>query len=107
MAEKVDLQVIGVVENMSWFTGDDGTRYELFGAGGGEELAGELGVPLLARIPLVPELREGGDVGRPIVVADPDGEVAQVFRDARRADRHRAGAEADLQPAAQDQLSST
>src|SRR5947208_2727785 len=80
MAEKVDLQVIGVVENMSWFTGDDGKRYELFGAGGGEELAGELGVPLLARIPLVPELRAGGDVGRPIVAADPDGEVAQVFR---------------------------
>ncbi|HLM16443.1 MAG TPA: P-loop NTPase [Acidimicrobiia bacterium] len=81
MAEKVDLQVIGVVENMSWFTGDDGKRYELFGSGGGEELAGELGVPLLARIPLVPELREGGDVGRPIVAVDPDGDVAHVFRD--------------------------
>ncbi len=80
MAEKVDLQVIGVVENMSWFTGDDGTRYELFGAGGGEELADELGVPLLARIPLVPALREGGDVGRPIVVDDPEGEVSEVFR---------------------------
>jgi ATP-binding protein involved in chromosome partitioning len=80
MAEKVELQVIGVVENMSWFTGDDGTRYELFGAGGGEELAGELGVPLLAQIPLVPELRAGGDIGRPIVAAEPDGEVAQVFR---------------------------
>ena len=80
MAEKVELQVIGVVENMSWFTGDDGTRYELFGAGGGEELANELNVPLLAQIPLVPELREGGDVGRPIVTVDPDGEVGQVFR---------------------------
>ncbi len=80
MAEKVDLQVIGVVENMSWFTGDDGKRYELFGAGGGAELAGELGVPLLGQIPLVPELRAGGDVGRPIVATDPDGEVAQVFR---------------------------
>ena len=79
MAEKVDLQVIGVVENMSWFTGDDGKRYELFGSGGGEELAQELGVPLLARIPLVPELREGGDVGRPIVATDPDGEVAREF----------------------------
>jgi ATP-binding protein involved in chromosome partitioning len=80
MAEKVDLQVIGVIENMSWFTGDDGTRYELFGAGGGEELAHDLGVPLLAQIPLVPELREGGDVGRPIVAVDPDGEVGRVFR---------------------------
>ena len=81
MAEKVELKVIGVIENMSWFTGDDGTRYELFGAGGGEELAGELGVPLLARIPLVPELRQGGDVGRPIVAVDPDGDVGRVFRE--------------------------
>jgi ATP-binding protein involved in chromosome partitioning len=80
MAEKVDLDVIGVIENMSWFTGDDGKRYELFGAGGGEELAGDLGVPLLAQIPLMEALREGGDVGRPITVTDPDGEVAQLFR---------------------------
>jgi ATP-binding protein involved in chromosome partitioning len=80
MAEKVDLDVIGVIENMSWFTGDDGKRYELFGAGGGEELAGDLGVPLLAQIPLMEALREGGDVGRPITVTDPHGEVAQLFR---------------------------
>jgi ATP-binding protein involved in chromosome partitioning len=66
---------------MSWFTGDDGKRYELFGAGGGDELAAGLGVPLLARIPLVPELREGGDLGRPIVATDPAGEVANAFRD--------------------------
>ncbi|MEX1009625.1 MAG: Mrp/NBP35 family ATP-binding protein [Acidimicrobiia bacterium] len=80
MAEKVDLDVIGVIENMSWFRGDDGTRYELFGAGGGQELADQLGVPLLGRVPLVPALREGGDEGRPIVVARPDDEAAQVFR---------------------------
>jgi ATP-binding protein involved in chromosome partitioning len=80
MAEKVELDVIGVIENMSWFRGNDGTRYELFGSGGGEELSRELGVPLLAQIPLVPALREGGDVGRPIVVEEPDGEVAQAFR---------------------------
>jgi ATP-binding protein involved in chromosome partitioning len=81
MAEKVDLQVIGVIENMSWFTGDDGKRYELFGAHGGAQLADELDVPLLGQIPLVPELREGGDIGRPITVTEPDGEVAAVFRD--------------------------
>ena len=81
MAAKVDLQVIGVIENMSWFTGDDGKRYELFGAHGGAQLADELGVPLLGQIPLVPELREGGDTGRPITVTDPDGDVAAVFRD--------------------------
>jgi ATP-binding protein involved in chromosome partitioning len=80
MAQKVDLTVIGVVENMAWFTGDDGTRYELFGAGGGAELAADLSVPLLAQIPLVPELREGGDRGRPIVVARPDDEASIVFR---------------------------
>jgi ATP-binding protein involved in chromosome partitioning len=80
MAEKVNLDVIGVVENMSSFRGDDGKVYELFGAGGGEELASKLGVPLLGRVPLVPALREGGDHGRPIIVADPDDETSVVFR---------------------------
>ncbi len=68
MAHKVRITVSGVIENMSWFTGDDGTRYELFGAGGGQELADDLDVPLLARIPLVPALREGADTGAPIAV---------------------------------------
>jgi ATP-binding protein involved in chromosome partitioning len=80
MAQKVNLEVKGVIENMSWFTGDDGKRYELFGAGGGDELATRLGVPLLGRVPLVPELRAGGDAGRPIAAIDPDGEAAGVFR---------------------------
>ena len=72
MAEKVHLEVKGVIENMSWFTGDDGKRYEIFGAGGGQELADELGVPLLGQIPLLPALREGGDDGRPIAAVDPE-----------------------------------
>ncbi len=63
MAKKVNQDIVGVVENMSWFTGDDGTRYELFGAGGGEELARELDAPLLGKVPLVPALREGADTG--------------------------------------------
>lgn len=79
MAEKVELDVIGVVENMSYFRGDDGKAYEIFGAGGGERLAARLGVPLLGQVPLVPALREGGDVGRPIVDTEPDGEPARVF----------------------------
>jgi ATP-binding protein involved in chromosome partitioning len=80
MAEKVHLPVRGVIENMSWFTGDDGRRYELFGAGGGQELADELGVPLLGQLPLVLALREGGDAGRPITAVDPDSEAGRCFR---------------------------
>jgi ATP-binding protein involved in chromosome partitioning len=78
-ARKLKLSVRGVIENMSWFTGDEGTRYELFGSGGGAQLSSELGVPLLAQVPLVPALREGGDIGIPVAVADPDGEAAAVF----------------------------
>jgi ATP-binding protein involved in chromosome partitioning len=79
MAEKVNLEVKGVIENMSWFTADDGTRYELFGSGGAEDLASRIDVPMLGKIPLVPLLREGGDVGRPIMVTEPDGEAARAF----------------------------
>jgi ATP-binding protein involved in chromosome partitioning len=84
MAQKVNLTVTGVIENMSWFRGDDGKAYELFGAGGGQELADTLGVPLLGRVPLVPELREGGDVGRPIIVSDPDNEASKAFTEIAR-----------------------
>ena len=79
MAKKVNLPVRGVIENMSWFTGDDGKRYELFGAGGGRELADDLGVPLMAQIPLVAQLREGGDDGRPIAAVAPDSEAGAAF----------------------------
>ena len=79
MSHKVNLEVKGVIENMSWFTGDDNKRYELFGAGGGQELADRLEVPLLAQIPLVSKLREGGDHGRPIMAAGPDSEASKGF----------------------------
>jgi ATP-binding protein involved in chromosome partitioning len=84
MAHKVNLEVKGVIENMSWFTGDDGTRYELFGSGGGQELASRLEVPLLGRIPLVPALREGGDAGRPIVAVEPGSEASAAFFEVAR-----------------------
>ena len=84
MAQKVNLTVTGVIENMSWFRGDDGKAYEIFGRGGGQELADALAVPLLGKIPLVPELREGGDDGRPIIVADPDNEASVAFREIAR-----------------------
>ena len=79
MAAQVDQEVVGVVENMSWFTGDDDKRYELFGAGGGESLAEELKVPLMTQIPLLPAMREGADDGRPLAVAAPDSEAAAAF----------------------------
>ncbi len=79
MAQTVHLEVKGVIENMSWFTGDDGKRYYLFGAGGGQELAERLEVPLLGMVPLTPALREGADSGQPLVATDPDSEAGQVF----------------------------
>ena len=84
MAEKVNLQIRAVVENMSWFRGEDEKRYDIFGSGGGEALANELEVPLLGQVPLVTELREGGDVGRPIVVSNPESEAASIFREMAR-----------------------
>jgi len=81
MARKVNLKVRGVIENMSWFTGDDGKRYEIFGSGGGGLLAEALDVPLIGQIPLITELRRGGDVGVPITVDDPEGQAATAFTD--------------------------
>ncbi len=80
MANKVNQEILGVVENMAWFTGDDGTRYQLFGEGGGQLLADELEVPLLGRIPLVPAMREGADAGIPVSIAAPDSEASEAFR---------------------------
>lgn len=79
MADTVNQEVLGVVENMSWFSGDDGKRYELFGRGGGQALADELKVPLLAQIPLLPAMREGADQGLPVSLAAPGSEAAQSF----------------------------
>jgi ATP-binding protein involved in chromosome partitioning len=84
MARKVNLGVVGVIENMSWFTCEHGDRYALFGDGGGQELADDLEVPLLGQIPLVPELRAGGDAGMPIVVARPDDDASVAFREIAR-----------------------
>lgn len=78
-ARKLKLAVRGVIENMSWFTGDDGKRYEIFGSGGGAQLAKELGIPLLGHVPLDVELREGGDQGRPIMATQRTKEVSEAF----------------------------
>jgi ATP-binding protein involved in chromosome partitioning len=79
MAEKTGLRVAGVVENMSFFRGDDGKQYRLFGAGGGRALAQRLGVPLLGEIPMDPRLGHFADVGAPMVLQAPDSEVAQAL----------------------------
>lgn len=78
-ARRLKLSVRGVIENMSWFSGDDGKRYELFGAGGGATLAKDLGVPLLGQVPLVNAVRLGGDEGNPVTAVDPGSETAQAF----------------------------
>jgi len=79
MAEKTGLKPTGVIENMSYFTCDHGTRYELFGRGGGETLAQRLRVPLLGQIPMDPNLMEFADKGAPIVLQAPDSAVAQAY----------------------------
>jgi len=84
MARRSYMPVVGVIENMTAFSCDHGSEYRIFGEGGGLELAESLGIPLLAQIPLDPEIVVGGDEGRPIVRARPDSEAAQAFRRAGR-----------------------
>jgi ATP-binding protein involved in chromosome partitioning len=84
MAEKVDLEIAGVIENMSGFTTPGGERYAIFGEGGGEALADELDVPLLGSIPLTMPLRAQADAGAPLVAVDPDDPAAQAIRHAAR-----------------------
>jgi ATP-binding protein involved in chromosome partitioning len=84
MAHKVNLEVAGVVENMSGFTTPSGERFQLFGEGGGQELADELDVPLLGKVPLTMPLREQADAGLPLVFADPDDPAAQGIRHTAR-----------------------
>jgi ATP-binding protein involved in chromosome partitioning len=84
MAHKVSLEIAGVIENMSGFTTPAGERYAIFGEGGGQELADELQVPLLGKIPLTMPLREHADSGVPLVLEDPDDPAAQAIRQAAR-----------------------
>ena len=72
MAQKTNMRVIGVVENMT---------SDVFGSGGGAQLARDVGVPLLGTVPLDPRLRESGDLGEPLVWADPDAEASRAILD--------------------------
>jgi ATP-binding protein involved in chromosome partitioning len=80
MFQKVNVPVLGIVENMSYFAAPDtGKRYEIFGSGGGETEAKRLGVPLLGKVPIEIPVRESGDAGKPIVLAQPKSEAAAAF----------------------------
>jgi ATP-binding protein involved in chromosome partitioning len=83
-ARRFNLEIAGVIENMSGFTTPAGERFTIFGEGGGQELADELDVPLLGKVPLQEELRVGADEGRPLVLSDPDAPASQaLFHTAR------------------------
>jgi ATP-binding protein involved in chromosome partitioning len=84
MAIKLKLEIAGVIENMSGFVTPGGERFQLFGEGGGQLLAEELEVPLLAKVPLTMALREQSDAGLPVVVSDPDDPAAQALRHGAR-----------------------
>ena len=81
MFRRLEVPVLGVVENMSYFICPGcQDRHEIFGSGGGERIAAQFGVPFLGAVPLQPRVREGGDQGRPVVVTHPDSAEAMAFR---------------------------
>ena len=79
MFDQVNIKVKGVIENMSWFTGDDGKQYHLFGSGGGKDLADRLEVDLIGQVPMTMPMREGSDQGRPVMAIDPENEASLAF----------------------------
>jgi ATP-binding protein involved in chromosome partitioning len=84
MAAKLKLEIAGVIENMSGFVTPGGERFQIFGEGGGQLLADELEVPLLAKVPLTMPLRQQSDSGLPLVISDPDDPAAQALRHCAR-----------------------
>jgi len=81
MFQKVNVPLLGVAENMSYFMDPAGQKHTLFGSGGGIVTAEKLGTTLLGQVPLIPEIRAGGDSGEPVVVSDPSGPAARIFRE--------------------------
>jgi ATP-binding protein involved in chromosome partitioning len=79
MFREVHVPVLGIIENMSYFVGEDGKRYEIFRHGGGRKLAQEAGVPFLGEVPIDPRVAESGDAGEPIVRRYPDAPVAKAY----------------------------
>ncbi|MGB3644049.1 MAG: Mrp/NBP35 family ATP-binding protein, partial [Mesorhizobium sp.] len=82
MFRKVDVPLLGIVENMSYFVAPDtGKRYDIFGHGGARREAERIGVPFLGEVPLVMDIRESSDGGRPVVATDPQGAEAAIYRE--------------------------
>ena len=79
MFKKLNIPILGIIENMSYLELENGDKMEVFGKGGGKALSEKTGIPLLGKIPLNPSIREGGDAGNPIVVADAESAVSQEF----------------------------
>lgn len=79
MFQTVRVPILGLIENMSYFVGDDGKRYDIFGKGGGERIAREMGIPFLGSIPIDPRVAESADRGDPLVHADPQSPIAQAY----------------------------
>ena len=81
MFKQLEVPILGVIENMSYFEAPDtGKRYDIFGSGGGSSMAKEAGIDFLGEVPLEPEVRISGDEGQPIVVRDPSSRAAQSIR---------------------------
>lgn len=80
MFQELNVPILGVVENMSYLELPDGTRMDIFGAGGGESMASAAGVPFLGTVPMDPDVRQGGDEGSPVVISRPDSAAAKALR---------------------------
>ncbi|MCJ7702438.1 MAG: Mrp/NBP35 family ATP-binding protein [Anaerolineales bacterium] len=79
MFRQLNVPILGIIENMSYLELEDGTRVDVFGAGGGERLAKEAGVPFIGAVPMDPSVRQGGDAGKPIVISDPESAAARAL----------------------------
>jgi ATP-binding protein involved in chromosome partitioning len=84
MFTKVNVPVLGIIENMSYYTNPDGSKEYIFGKGGGEKLSRELGINFLGEVSLNTNVRIAGDEGKPVVLKEPDSEQAKQFMDVAR-----------------------
>ena len=81
MVDKTGVKILGLIDNMSFFKGDDGKEYKIFGEGGVEKTAKEFNKNFLGKIPLNQDLRNSADKGDPLTHSDPNHEVSKIFKD--------------------------